>query len=156
MTTGEKIAFARRSKGLTQEGLAERLGVTRQAVSKWESDRALPDTDKLLRICDELGIGCEELLRPGAPLEPRPVTEDAPREEKDGKAPPSVRLTGGAKVFLVLLFVVGGLLVAFAALLFFGFPDRIDELIVPSAVCFFIGIGALLLAVIVKLFLQKK
>lgn len=113
MTTGEKIAFARREKGLTQEGLAERLGVTRQAVSKWESDRALPDTDKLLRICDELGIGCEELLRPGAPLEPRPVTEDAPREEKGEGAP-------------------------------------------PSAVCFFIGIGALLLAVIVKLFLQKK
>ena len=42
--TGQRIAFLRMEKGLTQEQMADLLGVTGQAVSKWEKGRALPDT----------------------------------------------------------------------------------------------------------------
>ena len=42
MTLGEKIASARKEKGMTQEMLAEQLGVTRQAVARWETGKALP------------------------------------------------------------------------------------------------------------------
>ena len=62
MTIGEKIAKARREKRLTQEELADRLGVSRQAVSKWESGAALPETDKLARLSGLLGVSCDYLL----------------------------------------------------------------------------------------------
>ena len=45
MTTGQKIAWGRKAKGMTQEQLAELLGVTRQSVSRWESDTVYPETE---------------------------------------------------------------------------------------------------------------
>ena len=62
MTIDEKIAKARREKRLTQEELADRLGVSRQAVSKWESGAAQPETDKLARLSGLLGVSCDYLL----------------------------------------------------------------------------------------------
>ena len=62
MAIGEKIAQARREKRLTQEELADRLGVSRQAVSKWESGAAQPETDKLARLSGLLGVSCDYLL----------------------------------------------------------------------------------------------
>lgn len=50
MTLGEKLAKLRREHNYTQEEFAEILNVSRQAVSKWESDIAYPETDKLIRI----------------------------------------------------------------------------------------------------------
>lgn len=50
MTTGEKISKLRRDNNYTQEQLAELLGVSRQAISKWESSLAYPETDKLIRL----------------------------------------------------------------------------------------------------------
>ncbi len=51
MTFGEKVRQARRSKGLSQEELAEKLGKSRRTVIDWESDKALPRTRK---VCEEL------------------------------------------------------------------------------------------------------
>ena len=45
MTIGEKIALRRRNAGLSQEALAGQLGVSRQAVSRWETNESLPDTE---------------------------------------------------------------------------------------------------------------
>lgn len=50
MTTGEKLALLRKKKGITQEGLAEILKVSRQSVSRWEMDAAFPETDKLIKL----------------------------------------------------------------------------------------------------------
>ena len=50
MTFGEKLQDLRRKAGLSQDSLAEKLDVSRQAVSKWERDEAMPETEKLLRI----------------------------------------------------------------------------------------------------------
>ena len=48
MSLGEKIALLRRQSGQSQEALADRLNVSRQAVSKWESGASVPELDKLL------------------------------------------------------------------------------------------------------------
>ncbi len=59
---GRKIADARRRSGLTQSDLASRVGVTAQAVSKWEQGRSCPDIAILDEIADALGISLFELL----------------------------------------------------------------------------------------------
>ena len=62
MTTGQKIAALRRKRGMTQDALAEALSVTRQAVSKWEADAALPETGKLVPLARLLGCTADYLL----------------------------------------------------------------------------------------------
>ena len=63
MTTGQKIAKLRRERGMTQGGLADALGVSRQAVSKWESDAAFPETEKLVRLSRLLECSIDYLLK---------------------------------------------------------------------------------------------
>ena len=62
MTTGEKIAKYRKEKGYTQESFGELLGVTRQSVSKWESDISFPETDKLITISKLFNCSIDYLL----------------------------------------------------------------------------------------------
>ena len=62
MTIGEKITKLRLSNNISQEQLAEKLEVSRQSVSKWEMDQALPQIDKVLSICSLFGISTDELL----------------------------------------------------------------------------------------------
>lgn len=62
MTTGEKIADCRKKMGLTQEQLAEILGVKRQTVSRWEVDSAFPETDTLMKMSRLFGVSCDYLL----------------------------------------------------------------------------------------------
>lgn len=63
MTIGQKITKLRIQKGITQEELAERLDVSRQSISKWEMDSALPQIDKVLMLCEFFGVTADELLR---------------------------------------------------------------------------------------------
>ena len=62
MELHERIAFVRKAAGLTQEQLGEKLGVTRQAVSKWESAQATPDALTIARLCTELGVSADFIL----------------------------------------------------------------------------------------------
>lgn len=62
MTTGEKIAMLRKGKGITQEQLAEILGVARQSVSRWEMDLAFPETEKLIRLSKLFSCSIDYLL----------------------------------------------------------------------------------------------
>lgn len=59
---GEKLQKLRKKKGITQEQLAQELHVTRQAVSKWESDSTQPDLENIVRICTFFEISADELL----------------------------------------------------------------------------------------------
>ena len=59
---GKFIAERRRSVNLTQMQLAEKLGITDRAVSKWENGRAMPDSSIMLELCEVLGISVNELL----------------------------------------------------------------------------------------------
>lgn len=62
MEMGQTIAQCRKELGLTQETLAQKLDVTNQAVSKWESDQCCPDITLLPRIADLLGISLDALF----------------------------------------------------------------------------------------------
>jgi len=62
MTLGEKLQKLRREHNYTQEQLAELLGVSRQAVGKWEADAAFPETEKLLRLAKLYGCSLDYLL----------------------------------------------------------------------------------------------
>lgn len=63
MTLGSKLSKLRRDNNYTQEQLADVLGVSRQAVSKWESDVTYPETDKLIRISELFGCSLDYLLK---------------------------------------------------------------------------------------------
>lgn len=63
----ERIRDLRRRQGLSQEQLAEKVGVSRQAVSKWEGGLSVPEMDKLLALCDCFGVTMDELTRDEVP-----------------------------------------------------------------------------------------
>lgn len=62
MSIGEKIFQYRKEKKITQEELADKLNVTRQTISKWETEESLPDLDKIAPLCELFGISADELL----------------------------------------------------------------------------------------------
>lgn len=78
MKLNEKISFNRKQAGLSQEGLAEQVGVSRQAVSKWELGEATPEVEKLLALARAFGVTTDELLSESEPAEKEP--EPAPAE----------------------------------------------------------------------------
>ena len=61
MEWNERVAAARKAAGLTQEALGEKLGVSRQAVSKWENDQTSPDSLKMIRLAEVLDTDIEYL-----------------------------------------------------------------------------------------------
>ena len=63
MTLGEKISKLRKENNITQEQLSSMFGVSRQAISKWESDVAYPETDKLLKMSEMFKCSLDYLLR---------------------------------------------------------------------------------------------
>lgn len=62
MTTGQKIYSLRKARGMSQEDLAHRTGVSRQAVSKWENDTAAPTNDNLVTLAEFFGVGVSSFL----------------------------------------------------------------------------------------------
>lgn len=77
MTLGERITEYRKRAGLSQEALAELVGVSRQAVSKWELDDATPEVSKLVALAKVFGVTTDQLLG-----------EDAPQAESSGAQEP--------------------------------------------------------------------
>ena len=62
MSFKENLQYLRGSRNMTQERLAMLLGVSRQAISKWESEKAYPEMDKLLMLCDMFGVTLDDLV----------------------------------------------------------------------------------------------
>ncbi len=69
MTLGEKIKEARKSAGLTQEALAETLMVSRPAITKWETDKGIPDVENLKAIAKLLDVSLDYLLGDGEDID---------------------------------------------------------------------------------------
>lgn len=115
MTLGEKLQKLRKARGWTQEELAEKVGVSRQSLSKWESDSALPDTANVIVLADLFGVTTDYLLREASHSDtPTPIdASSAPAVvqliQPQKKAPPGALLTGyillalGLTVFLGLV-----------------------------------------------------
>ena len=62
MRLGQKIADLRKKNNLSQEGLAEKMNVSRQAVSKWESEQSIPDIEKIVNLSKLFGVTTDYLL----------------------------------------------------------------------------------------------
>lgn len=76
MKFSDKLAKQRKDNNLSQEQLADRLGVSRQAVSKWESGSSYPDMDKMIKMCKILNCTLEDLLDDGT------ISKDTRKETK--------------------------------------------------------------------------
>lgn len=72
----EKLMRLRRKAGLSQEQLADELGVTRQSVSKWESGAAMPELGKLIALSERFDVGVDYLVKDHLEEEPKPERED--------------------------------------------------------------------------------
>jgi len=109
MTLGQKISQYRKQLGISQELLGERLGVSRQAVSKWETDAASPDMENLLALAREFGVSVAELT-------------ETP-EHTDTRSP--------RRVWRTVLAVLGVLIFAVVLLFIYNLPadqpDKIPE-----------------------------
>lgn len=116
----ERIFQARKAKGLSQEDLAELVGVSRQAVSKWETGEAMPDMEKMIALCQALELDMEYLALGKEPAPP------APKARKSRK--------WVAAVVAVVCFVAGLLLGYFLPGEDAGKPSRLDTIEITEVV----------------------
>ncbi len=96
MKIGSNIAALRKEKGITQEELANALGVSAQAVSKWENNSSCPDVSLLTVIADYFGVTVDALLRSGAEEITRadpPSTDDNVAAVRGGKRNVRIKVT---------------------------------------------------------------
>ena len=123
MTLAEKILSLRTERGMSQDDLAEKLEVSRQSVSKWETAQSTPDLDKIIRLADLFGVSVDELVRDGerprSPEPPPPQVVYAERQ-RDGltavqKMGVVLEITGAA---LAIIGIMGAPLLVFAAVAF--------------------------------------
>ena len=104
MTLGGRIAYYRGKLGLSQGELAEQLGVSRQAVSKWETDAGLPDLERLIALSRLYHITLDELVKGESPEETAEAPEEIPVDTVIAKpATPSGQKTIGFMLFLCQL-----------------------------------------------------
>lgn len=107
MTLGEKILSLRTARDMSQDDLAEKLEVSRQSVSKWETGQSTPDLDKIIRLADLFGVSVDELVRDGErprlpePPQPQVVYVERKQEKQSLTA---------VQIFGVILEVIGAAL----------------------------------------------
>ncbi len=113
MNIGEKLYELRKGKNLSQEEVAEKLNVTRQTVSKWETNQSSPDFDKILPICELFEISTEELITGKKPKEKNNENEEMEKdvkEEKENLTRDEIRIKSAeivsTSVFLYILDIV--------------------------------------------------
>jgi len=82
-TFGQRLARLRKEKGLTQEEIADKIGISPQAVSKWENDVSSPDISIIISLSDILGVTTDELLGKEV-INPEVVDENEKKEVKEG------------------------------------------------------------------------
>ena len=120
-TLGKRIAANRKRMGMTQDALAEQLGITAQAVSKWENDQSCPDITMLPRLAEIFGITTDALLGRAAsqPVHEAEVLPDEEYAESDGlhiqKGGWEFKWDGGKRSALaaaILVLLVGALMLA--------------------------------------------
>lgn len=92
ISTADRLVQLRKENGLSQEALAAKLGVSRQAISKWERAEASPDTDNLIALAEIYGITLDALLDPSKETAARAANEEnAEQPEEKAKKVKNVR-----------------------------------------------------------------
>ena len=139
----KKIYELRRSAGLSQEQLAEKIGVSRQAISKWEGGLATPELDKLIALSECFGVTLDELAKddttPGTCAgAPAPQKEIAAQEISHTA---NHSLTG--KKIGIVLCLTGALVLILTGILVLTSPAVTDQLNASSAINLS-GLGILL------------
>ena len=131
MTLAEKILSLRTEKGMSQDSLAEKLEVSRQSVSKWETGQSTPDLDKIIRLADLFGVSVDELVREGErPQPPEPPQPQVVYVEREKRGLTPIQTLGVVMeitgVALAVIGIMGAplLIWAAAALVILGLPDR--------------------------------
>ena len=99
MSLGNNIHRLRTKLNMSQGDLAEALGVSRQSISKWETDGAVPELDKLIKLSNIFGVTLDELVH-GEEAIPTPVAESVPAEKPNPNT--DTRHKTIALVFLIL------------------------------------------------------
>ena len=137
MSLGETIYRLRTEKNLSQGDLAERLEVSRQSVSKWENDSAVPDLARLVKLSEVFGVSLDELVKGEKAPEPR---DNAILQEENGIVKTEIKSgynnmqpdvqTGypGRKIAGIILFCMSFLVI----LVFAIFGDSLAGLIYSS------------------------
>ena len=115
MEIAEKILSLRKSRDMTQEQLAEQLGVSRQSVSKWESGQAVPELDKVVALAALFDVATDYLLQPSAIDELSVKTQwlekqqqqMLAREIKRGQIIRSILYSIGIYLLFLAIYIVG-------------------------------------------------
>ena len=153
-TLGKRIVARRKGLGMTQDQLAERLGVTAQAVSKWENDQSCPDITILLKLAGIFGITVDALLGCEPPQEVTVYESEIVTEEKedDTQENEGIHIQNGSWEFhwdsgrksslglALLVLLVGGLLLVGEV---FGYDFSFWGLLWPSALLIYGLLGLL-------------
>ena len=128
MTLAEKILSLRTERGMSQDDLAEKLEVSRQSVSKWETAQSTPDLDKIIKLADLFGVSVDQLVRDGErPQPPEPPQPQTVYVERRQELSPLQKLgvvmeASGAALAVIGLMGAPLLIWAAAALVILGLP----------------------------------
>ncbi len=113
-TIGQFMAALRKTKGMTQQEVANRLNVSNKAVSRWERDECAPDLSIIPAIAEMFGVTCDELLKGGRILDSTPTERKEPRVEKQIKNLVTKTLSGfKTMIWISLAIAVVGLVCMF-------------------------------------------
>ena len=102
MNLGERLFELRKAKNLTQDDVAETLNVSRQTVSKWETDQSTPEFDNIVPLCELFEIGVDELLTGKKPVEEKKQENVLTKQEVKEKSAKVV----SSSVFLYFLAII--------------------------------------------------
>ena len=133
MTLGERIAAQRTELHLSQSELAEKLEVSRQSVSKWETDTSVPELDKLVKLCDLFALSMDQLVRGEEGVRPdRPPDRGDRGGEEVHTGPPMRMIVGIVLLALAALAFLMTLLIWGSPLISLVMPV---PLLVPGVLC---------------------
>ncbi len=128
MDIGNKLYELRKSKNLSQEELADKLNVTRQTISKWETNQSTPDFDKIIPLCEIYGISADELLT-GVKEEKETLTE-----KEDDSLKRKKRAIGISTGIFIYIFAIAFIMTWIPVF-------RIDPVIAAAIFLLILGIG---------------
>lgn len=156
----EKLYHLRKERGISQEQLAEVLGVSRQSISKWESGAALPEVEKLMTISKYFGVTVDYLLS-----DEYDDVADAPKDNvlnADARSvPPTPPASNGALIVGIILSILGVIGAIVSGFLLSDIPGGAGDVANSSVVTIdgraFIFIGCLILSALgIFLILRRK